>query len=88
LHSSAARLRREEMMHLFGKNEFGTACIRCGYFNHTAEAGEPCSGKYDERRLKEIDEQIARLQLNADLIRKAQAPSLPAESLGQPVKGD
>lgn len=62
-------------LHVFGKNEFGTACIRCGYFNHTEEAGEPCSGRYDEKLLQDAKAQIAQLELKVKLVTEAGKPS-------------
>lgn len=58
-------------MHVFGKNDFGTACVRCGYFNHTEEAGQPCSGRYDEKLISDAQVQIDKLQLKIDLVKRA-----------------
>lgn len=60
------------MTHVFGRNEYGTACIRCGYFNYTKEASEPCSGRFDEKLIHDAETQIGQLQLKLKLVRQAQ----------------
>lgn len=58
-------------VHVFGRNEYGVACIRCGYFNHAIEAAEACTGKYDDRALEDIQKNIDQLILKKNLILNA-----------------
>lgn len=62
------------MIHLWGRNDLGTACIRCGYFSYTAEAGKGCSGRYDEKLISDTEAQIAMLTQKLEMVRKARGP--------------
>jgi len=63
------------MMHLWGKNQHGTACIRCGYFNYTLEAEKDCSGRYDEKCIADDEAMIAKLTQRIAMIKAARVPA-------------
>lgn len=59
-------------IHVFGRNEFGVACLRCGLFNHYERINDPCEGLWDERIIDKAEREIGQHQLTIRLIRQAQ----------------
>ena len=72
------------MKHIWQDTEFGIACWRCGYFTHTDEAKEACSGRYDDAKLKLLDEERDRVEKVRQVLSDAQRAAPPAPEAPTP----
>jgi hypothetical protein len=72
--------------HLWTENQWGQSCLRCGFFVHTEESVVRCSGRNDAQIIADSEAKIKALTERLEFFRRH--CSVPAETLGQRVKGD